>query len=94
MKIKKILIPCLSLLLLITGCKRYLNEEYLSSDDIHEYGWALEEEKYVPPDLYCYRTIGKSDCYKHPQGQRRNQLIASYENKQRQHEFYIEPIKE
>ncbi|MGB0935654.1 MAG: hypothetical protein ACPGXY_06295 [Alphaproteobacteria bacterium] len=69
----------ITLPLLLSGCKKYLNEDYLTSEEIHEYGWAGKSPAHRPKRLYCYETIGGPDCYRDPQPGREERLINAYD---------------
>lgn len=45
---------------------------------IREAAWMEPEITPRPEALYCYRTIGRQDCYRAPQGEERRRLIEHY----------------
>lgn len=64
----------------MSGCFRpYLNEDYLTSSEIIDYGWASDERNYIPPQVYCYKSIGTIDCFQAPQKGRQHQLVNFYQ---------------
>lgn len=41
-------------------------------------GWAEVPEPFNPPQLYCYRTLDKVECFREPQGNEADRLEGYY----------------
>lgn len=40
--------------------------------------WMAADMRPAPPPLYCYRTLGREDCYRTPQRDERGRLTGNY----------------
>lgn len=41
-------------------------------------GW-LESRKIVPPNIWCYETIGKADCFEKPDETEKHRLVEKFD---------------
>lgn len=64
-------------LIMVTGCGRYLNETFMSSEHIQSYSWA-NKGPYIPCPIYCYKTLAGNECFSSPQLGRESRLIQYY----------------
>jgi hypothetical protein len=62
----------------LSGCGKWLNEYYYTSEIIQGRDFAPYGHPYNPKPLYCYKTLAGADCYAHPQPEREGQLIEAY----------------
>lgn|GEM_PF-4148125 len=64
----------------LVGCQHHaLNEVYLSNSEDPRAAKA----PYIPPGLYCYKSLGDPDCYRRPVHGREAQLINFYDQEKK-----------
>jgi len=62
--------------IVLSGCA---GQGWNDSQEIVDFGWASHpKEQYIPQPLYCYKTLGRTDCYKEPQPELEDRLVNYY----------------
>lgn len=71
----------LLLLVALGGCADALYEHVgMTEEAVLKRGQFVKAAPQADPEpLYCYRSLGRPDCYARPQPGRAEQLIGSYE---------------
>lgn len=59
---KNNILPLVSVLTLI-GCD---SGSWRRQDDLMTRGWAEAPEAFTPPQVYCYKTLDKVECFREP----------------------------
>ncbi len=62
----------------LCGCAPVQEALHPGEIAIRERSWLEAELEPRPDALYCYRTIGRQDCYRVPLASERRRLIESY----------------
>ena len=60
------------------GCTTVQDSIHPGETAMLEANWLKPETVPRPPALYCYRTLGREDCYRTPMPEERRRLIEHY----------------
>lgn len=76
---KQNILPLISVLALV-GCD---TGSWRRQDDLMARGWAEAPEAFNPPQLYCYKTLDKVECFREPLENEADRLEGYYAHNNR-----------